>query len=65
MKQESINPKLAYSVEEASSLLSVSRAHLYRLLDSGEMKSIHIGRSRRITQRQLDNYLAVKEAAAS
>lgn len=62
MRQEPASSKLAYSIDEASGLISVSRAHLYRLLDSGEMKSIHIGRSRRITHGQLKEFLGKREA---
>ena len=54
--------KLAYSVEEAAELLSVSRAHLYRLLDTGKLESIRIGRSRRITHGQLTAFISTLEA---
>lgn len=54
--------KLAYTVEEAAEQLSLSRAHLYRLIDSGELGSITIGRSRRITQGQLALFVARLEA---
>lgn len=49
--------KLAYSVEEAAELLSLSRAHVYRLLDVQELGSITIGRSRRITASQLEEFI--------
>ncbi|MBS1703691.1 MAG: helix-turn-helix domain-containing protein [Armatimonadetes bacterium] len=51
----------AYKPEEIATRLSISRAHVYRLLDRGELKSIKIGRSRRVTNSQLHNFLAVKE----
>ena len=54
--------KLAYTVEEAAELLSVSRAHLYRLLDYEELESVRIGRSRRITSTQLRDYVRRLEA---
>lgn len=54
--------KLAYTVEEAAGLLSLSRAHLYRLMDIGEIGSISIGRSRRITHGQLEEFIANQEA---
>lgn len=57
--------KLAYRVEEAADLLSVSRAQIYRLLDAGELTSISIGRSRRITRAQLDAFIRLKEASSS
>ena len=49
--------KMAYTVEEASQLISLSRAQIYRLIDLGEMETIKIGKSRRITSRQLDEFL--------
>lgn len=63
METEAVKPKLAYTVKEASSLLSLSRAHIYRLLDRGEIASIQIGRSRRITHHQLEVFLQMKEVA--
>jgi len=49
--------KLAYTVEEAAELLSLSRAKLYRLIDTCELGSVQIGRSRRITLAQLHQFL--------
>lgn len=49
--------KMAYTVEEASELLSLSRAHVYRLIDLGQIETVTVGRSRRITSRQLDAFL--------
>jgi len=53
--------KLAYTVEEAAELLSVSRAHVYRLLDLQELASIYLGRSRRITVGQLASFIRMNE----
>ena len=50
-------PKLAFTVQEAAEMLSLSRAHLYRLMDLQEIGSISIGRSRRITSNQLNMFL--------
>ena len=57
MEERRIPPKLAYTVEEAAGLLSLSRAHLYRLIDIAEIGSVTIGRSRRVTARQLEEYV--------
>lgn len=54
---QEITTKLAYTVEEAAELLSLSRAHVYRLLDVGELRSISIGRSRRVTAGQLHAFI--------
>lgn len=53
--------KMAYTVEEASDLLSLSRAQLYRLIDLGEIRTVKIGRFRRITSRQLDAFVLALE----
>lgn len=57
--------KLAYTVTEAAGLLSVSRAHLYRLIDLQEIGSVTIGRSRRITSRQLEEFVRGLESGGS
>lgn len=54
--------KLAYTVGEAAELLSLSRAKLYRLIDACEIGSVVIGRSRRITLSQLQEFLSRLEA---
>ena len=52
---------MAYTIEEAGKLLSLSRAHMYRLIDRGDIASIKVGKSRRITSKQLEAYLNVLE----
>lgn len=52
------NHRLAYTIEETAQLLSLSRAHVYRLVEVEELKSVKIGRSRRITEAQLREFLA-------
>lgn len=49
--------RLAFKVEETASRLAISRASTYRLIASGELGSIKVGRSRRVTAEQLDDYL--------
>ena len=61
MSQYLIHSKLMYTVGEACKLLSLSRAFLYRLIDSGEIESITIGRARRITSAQLDAFVKARE----
>lgn len=39
---------LLYTIPEAATALRISRTKLYELLDSGEVESIYIGRSRKI-----------------
>ncbi len=49
--------KFMYSIEEASELLSLSRAQLYRLIDQGDLETVKIGKSRRITFGQLGAFV--------
>jgi excisionase family DNA binding protein len=57
MSHELNHAKMAYTIEEATSLLSLSRAQLYRLIDRGELATIKIGKSRRVTAGQLEAFL--------
>ncbi len=61
---KSLGEKLAYTVEEAAELLSLSRARVYRLIDVEELGSVAIGRSRRITNNQLHEFISKLEARA-
>lgn len=65
MEEQPKQSKLAYKVEEAAGLLSLSRAHVYRLMDLAEIGSVTIGRSRRITARQLEEFLRRLESGGS
>lgn len=44
---------IVYTPEEAAYQLRISRAYLYQLLASGEITSVKIGRSRRISATDL------------
>ena len=48
---------LLYTIPEAASALRISRTKLYELLDSGEVESIYIGRSRKIPTEALRIYI--------
>lgn len=45
------------SVADAAARTGVSRQTFYRLLNSGEVESLHIGRSRRVVSSSLDAYI--------
>ena len=55
--------KAALSIDEAVIYLGIRRATLYRLLDSGAIKSFHIGRRRLIVQSELDSFISQRIAA--
>jgi len=49
--------KLVYTIDEATELLSLSRAQLYRLIDSEELPTVKVGKCRRITFAQLEAFV--------
>ncbi len=49
--------RLAYTVQEAAIMLSLSRSLVYELINAGKIETIKIGRARRITAKQLEVYL--------
>ncbi|PWU53380.1 transcriptional regulator [Micromonospora globispora] len=53
--------KLCYTAREAATLLSVSRTKVYELLASGQLRSIRIGRSRRIAADELRRFISAQE----
>lgn len=57
--------KLLYTPREAAALLGISRSSLYVLLARGDVASIYIGASRRITTAALDEFVARLEAQRS
>ena len=49
--------RLVYTIAEAAAALRISRTKLYELLTTGEIESVHIGRSRKIPADALAAYL--------
>jgi len=56
--------QLLYRPEEAAQIIRQSRTAVYELMASGEIESIKIGRSRRISRRALEKYVARLEGEA-
>jgi excisionase family DNA binding protein len=56
--------KSVFRVEEAAEYLSISRAKTYELIQRGELRSVKIDGARRVTLRQLEDYVAQLEAAS-
>jgi len=50
---------LAYRLDEAAALLSVSRSTLYRMIDRGDLLVIYIGAAPRIAHTSLESHLQV------
>lgn len=49
--------RLLLSPDEAAAILCVSRATLYRILEFGQLRAVHVGRSRRIRRRDLEDFV--------
>ena len=54
----------AYTVEQVAKMLHVGRDKVYYLLRTGQLRSIKIGKLRRITEQQLAEFVASREGAA-
>jgi excisionase family DNA binding protein len=57
--------KVLVSIEEAVILLSLGRTEMYRLVRSGDIPSVKVGRSRRVVVTALHDYVAQLLARAS
>jgi excisionase family DNA binding protein len=49
--------KLLLTLKEASEVLAISRSKLYGLLNSGDLPSVYIGRSRRLRMTDLEDFV--------
>lgn len=52
----------AYTVEQVAEMLSIGRDKVYFLLRTGQLKSIKIGKLRRITDQHLADFISSLEA---
>ena len=57
-------PKLLVSPEDAADVLSIGRTRLFRLIATGQLRSVLIGRSRRIPVSALIEFVERSEAEA-
>lgn len=55
-----MDDKLLYPPKESAGILSVSTAKIYQLMASGELPSIRIGKSRRVTRVALEQFIAAQ-----
>lgn len=51
------SPARLLTVEDAAGFLSVSRSRLYELIAAGELSSVSIGRSRRVSLGDLEEFV--------
>ena len=54
----------AYTVEQVAEMLHVGRDKVYYLLRTGQLRSIKIGKLRRITEQHLAEFIASREDVA-
>lgn len=57
-KQAPLTEKMALTVAEAGSLLGLCQRTVYELIASGELKSVKVRRSRRVTPEAIKELLA-------
>ena len=57
MTDEHTTRKQLYRVTEAAEVLGIGRTSVYALLKSGALRSVHVGRSRRIRSVDLDEFI--------
>ena len=55
----------AYTVEQVAKMLNISRDKVYYLLRTHQLRSIKIGKSRRITDQHLADFIASLEDDAA
>jgi len=63
-----LETRLLYRPEEAAAALSLGRSKVFELMADGRLKSVQIGRARRITSAALQEYvtnLAVEETRST
>lgn len=49
--------RAGFTVTEVATMLAISQAHVYVMMDRGELISFHIGRKRRITADSIRDYI--------
>jgi excisionase family DNA binding protein len=59
-----LTEKLLLTPEEAARRLGLSRTHIFRLIATKQLRSIKIGRLRRISRGALDEFVAQSERDA-
>lgn len=57
--------KILLTVEEAAQRLSVGRTSMFAIIKSGQVRSVTIGKSRRVVAESLHEFVAARMADAS
>ncbi|MPQ98388.1 helix-turn-helix domain-containing protein [Modestobacter sp. I12A-02628] len=64
-REVSIADRLLLTPKEAAKVLRVGPTTVYALMKSGELRPVHIGRSCRISQAEVERYVHQLQALAS
>ena len=48
---------ILYTPQDVAEIMSISRSQVYNLMNSNQLESVHIGRSRRITMDQIHEFV--------
>jgi excisionase family DNA binding protein len=56
-----LNVPVMFTPVQVSKIISVSKSQVFALMKTGELESLTIGRSRRVSQDQLIKYIMAKE----
>ena len=59
------NTPALFTPMDVAKILNVSRSQIYLLLKEGSLRSVKIGRSRRISENQLRNFIHLVEVGES
>ena len=54
---------ILFTATQVAKIMGISRSQVYVLLNKGQLGSVHIGRSRRITREQVDEFISTLTAA--
>lgn len=49
---------ILFTANQVSKIMGISRSQVYVLLNRGQLGSVYIGRSRRITRQHLDSFIS-------
>ncbi len=65
LREVSVADRLLLTPEEAAKILRVGRTTMYALMKSGQLRPVHIGRSCRISQAEVERYVRQLQALTS
>jgi excisionase family DNA binding protein len=58
------SPRLLLTVEEAADRIGICRSNMFKLIRQGDVKSVKVGRLRRITPAALEDFIQKLDSAA-